>query len=127
MQLCACMYMHVSKVGGALSKQCGCQFETHPDATSFCGYMEHQFKMCYCLFKMKLLNLLKGQLTLLPPLVGFKAVGARKGDSSLRSAKRSSRCEGMQKRAKKKVLRGTEVAEAAVNILLHFSTCCEKT
>lgn len=33
------------KVGEAVSKQCGCQFETHAHATSPGGYLEHQFEM----------------------------------------------------------------------------------
>ena len=51
------------------------------------------------------------------------AVDASEGDSGLRSAKRSSRCEGMLKKSKI----GWRGTEADMNFLLHFSTYYEKT
>lgn len=91
-----CNYVHVrtcmSKVRGAVSKHCGCQFETHPGATASRGYLEHQFEICSHL-KMRLFNPHKCHLTSRLPCL--RLCTSPKGDSGLRPAKRSSRCEGM--------------------------------
>ncbi len=70
---CRCIYVNVrtcmSEVRGAVSKYCGCQFDTHPVVTSPRGHSVicNISLKCFTTFKMRLLSPPKGRLTPRPP------------------------------------------------------------